>query len=642
MATCSCIAQLSLVPVALNHSNQCIVLLTLSSLGLAHLIHGSHGKVLHKCNSLDMLHLSHHSMLLVPLSRHRDSVSSSQAPQPCFGSQKGFGSQSQPEYGRTVDQHDLVLKSLHLEIMLSKVRTVLTLDEDKQNLEVKGHLLNMELPGASQPSHGASWNQGGYGSSEDKMGHGDPQPSRAAPRAGERAVSLAVTAPSGSSPWVGPEVYMEVGASLKMEDANVVDCDVDIVSPDGGDACRQLEKAEDPDATECSSSFGDTLSGSEDDARPSEISDIEVDSPFCRYPSNGDAAALMDAAVSDNMGRLLKKKRVTDHWRTYISPLMWRCQWLELRMKDLQSQVSRYDRELAALKHEKELQTKMIELDCSSSRSVPFSSQCCRKTMKRRKRKRSEENMNVSSYISNHTIFSYYEKTETDGHSIDDDGNTADDSTPTNNDTDLLLGIKRAMAKKSKGATLKVNTHINGAQSSSCSPGKVKVSDILEKSPMETSDCDIDNAAMPESALSSYGEDNNMDIFESTMNLLSAEGPHQMGEFHQSSEDVLIDNQAAEEGYKNFEVISQPCKKLRISVRSETGAHSADESVAPTVVEKKKEEAHEEATTSLGLQGALKPCYTGKRKERKPKIEERGGSSVFNSGWRNYRLRKKK
>ncbi|KAL5230278.1 hypothetical protein ABZP36_029054 [Zizania latifolia] len=463
---------------------------------------------------------------------------------------------------------------------------------------------------------------------------------------------------------------MEVGASFKMEDANgVVDWDVDIVSPDGGDACRQLVKAEDPDATECSSSFGDTLSGSEDDARPSEISDIEVDSPFCRYPPNGDAAALMDAAVSDNLDRLLKKKRVTDHWRTYISPLMWRCQWLELRMKDLQSQVSRYDRELAVLKHEKELQTKMIELDCSSSRSVPFSSQCCRKTMKRRKRKRSEENMNVSSYISNHTVFSYYEKTETDGHSIDDDGNTADDSTPANNDTDLLLGIKRgdatveqillsiqsvqdkvlslrstlnkAMAKKSKGATLKVNTHINGAQSSSCSPGKVKVSEILERSPMETSDCDIDDAAMPESALSSYGEDNDMDIFESTMNLLSAEGPHQMGEFHQSSEDVLIDNQAAEEGYQNFEVISHPCKRLRISVRRETGAPSEDESVAPTVAEK-KEEAHEEGTTSFGLQGAFKPGYTGKRKERRPKIQRRGGSSASTSSWRTYRLRKKK
>ncbi|KAL5203365.1 hypothetical protein ABZP36_014317 [Zizania latifolia] len=418
---------------------------------------------------------------------------------------------------------------------------------------------------------------------------------------------------------------MEVSASFKMEDANgVVDWDVDIVGPDGGAACRQLVKTEDHDATECSSSFGVTLSGSEDDTRPSEISDIEVDSPFCRYPSNGDAAALMDAAVSDNMDRLLKKKRVTDHWRKYISPLMWRCQWLELRMKDLQSQVSRYDTELAVLKHEKELQTKMIELDCSSSRSVPFSSQCCRRTMKRRKRKRSEEKMNVSSYISNHTVFSYYDKMEAEAHSIDDDENTADNSTPANNDTDLLLGIKRddatikqivlsiqsvqdkvlslrsslnkAMAKTSKGATLKVNTHINSAQSSSCSLGKGKASEILERSPRDTSDCDIDEAAMPESALSSYGEDNDMDIFEGTMSLLSAEGPHQMGEYHQGSEDVLIDNQAAEEGYQNFEVISHPCKRLRISVKRESGTHSEDESIAPTVAVK-KEAAHEESAT---------------------------------------------
>lgn len=93
-----------------------------------------------------------------------------------------------------------------------------------------------------------------------------------------------------------------------MEDANaVVDWNVDIIGPDGGSgACRKLAKTEDPDATECSSSFGDTLSGSQDDAKPSEISDIEVDSPFCRYPHNGDAAALLDAAAADNLDRLLK------------------------------------------------------------------------------------------------------------------------------------------------------------------------------------------------------------------------------------------------------------------------------------------------------------------------------------------------
>ncbi|KAL6631083.1 hypothetical protein ACP70R_028423 [Stipagrostis hirtigluma subsp. patula] len=456
---------------------------------------------------------------------------------------------------------------------------------------------------------------------------------------------------------------------VKMEDANgTIDLEVDIVGPDSGVACSKLAIAEDPDATECSSSFGDTLSGSDDDGRPSEISDIEVDSPFCRYHPNGDAAALLDAAASDNMDRLLKKKKVTDHWRKYISPLMWRCQWLELRMKDLQSQVSKYDKELSVLKHEKELQTKMIELDCSSSRSVPFSSHCCRKTMKRRRRKKNEEKMDASSYISNHTVFSYFEKTEADAHSIEDNANLADDNTKGNNDADWLLGIeggdttveqillsiqsvqdrvfalrsnlKKAMAKKNKGITFKVNTLVNGTQSSNCSPGKDKVVGLPERSPEDTSDCDMEDSAMPESALSSYGEASNMDIFESTMSLLSAEGPHQMGELRESSEDVLIDNQAAEEGYKNFEVISHPSKRLRVSVKREIGAHSEDESVAPVVGIKK--EAQEEGTTSFSLQGAfLKPCFTGKRKQ----IKRRRGASTAAAAlisWRNKRIRKKK
>ncbi|KQK06670.1 uncharacterized protein LOC100831845 isoform X1 [Brachypodium distachyon] len=475
--------------------------------------------------------------------------------------------------------------------------------------------------------------------------------------------------------------YTEAKVNLKMEDVNgVVDWNVDIIGPDGGGPSSKLAKIEDPDATECSSSFGDTLSGSEDDARPSEISDIEVDSPFCRYHPNGDAAALLDTAAADNLDRSLKKKKVTDHWRTYISPLMWRCQWLELRMKELHSQVSRYDRELAVLKHEKELQTKMIELDCSSSRSVPFSSLCCRKTMKRRRRKRTEEKMNASSYIATHTILSYYEKekAEADGHSIDDNGILADDSTKGNNDADWLLGngsdatveqilasiqsvqdrvlslrsyLKTEIDKKSNGIDLKVNTRVNVAQSSNCAHGKGKVAEMLEISPQDASDCDMDDTDMPDSAVSSFGEANNMDIFESTMNLLSAEDPHKMGELQQSSEDVLIDNQPAEEGYQNFEVISHPCKRLRVSVKSEagvvkreTGAHSEDESIAaPTVAIVKKEEPPEDGTTRFGLQGILKPCYTGKRKGRKPKILRRGGSSSSAlSSWRSARTRKKR
>jgi len=51
---------------------------------------------------------------------------------------------------------------------------------------------------------------------------------------------------------------------------------------------------------------------------------------------------------------------------------MWRCQWLELRMNELRSQASLYDKELAAYKREKQLQSKMIELDDYVSRVVPL------------------------------------------------------------------------------------------------------------------------------------------------------------------------------------------------------------------------------------------------------------------------------
>lgn len=100
---------------------------------------------------------------------------------------------------------------------------------------------------------------------------------------------------------------------------------------------------------------------------------------------------------------------MTAHWRKFISPLMWRCQWSELRMKQLFSQASMYDKELMMYRHEKELQSKIIELDSSVSRSVPFPSRNnWKRSMDRRKRKRTEDKDQISSYLSNHVIFSYY------------------------------------------------------------------------------------------------------------------------------------------------------------------------------------------------------------------------------------------
>jgi hypothetical protein len=115
----------------------------------------------------------------------------------------------------------------------------------------------------------------------------------------------------------------------------------------------------------------------------------------------------------------------------------------------------------------------------------------------------------------------------------------------------------------------------------------------------------------------------------------------------QSSEDVLIDNQAAEEGYQNFEVISHPSKRLRVSVKRETGAHSEEESAAPVVGMKRG--AREEGSSSFSLQGSfLKPYFTGKRQERKPMkqvMRRRSSGSTTAAAllsWRSKRIPKKK
>jgi hypothetical protein len=100
----------------------------------------------------------------------------------------------------------------------------------------------------------------------------------------------------------------------------------------------------------------------------------------------------------------------------------------------------------------------------------------------------------------------------------------------------LRSNLKKAVVSKNKGITLKlkVNTWVNSIQSSNCSPGKGKGAGLLKASSQDTSDCDMDDSVMADSALSSYGQASNMDIFESTMSLLS-EGPHQMGELREVS-----------------------------------------------------------------------------------------------------------
>ena len=99
---------------------------------------------------------------------------------------------------------------------------------------------------------------------------------------------------------------------------------------------------------------------------------------------------------------------MTAEWRNSVRPILWRCQWLELRMKELSSQVSKYDRELALIKKEKEVQQTVSKTNDSMSESIQIHKVHRNSIMKRRKRKRHEQNVDASLYINKHKILSYY------------------------------------------------------------------------------------------------------------------------------------------------------------------------------------------------------------------------------------------
>jgi hypothetical protein len=78
-------------------------------------------------------------------------------------------------------------------------------------------------------------------------------------------------------------------------------------------------------------------------------------------------------------------------------------------MKDLSSQVAKYDKELALIQHEKDLQLEMMKADGSNPEMATLDVQSHdRDTMKRRKRQRHEDIVDTSLYMSNHQILSYY------------------------------------------------------------------------------------------------------------------------------------------------------------------------------------------------------------------------------------------
>ncbi|KAK7822898.1 hypothetical protein CFP56_036012 [Quercus suber] len=324
-----------------------------------------------------------------------------------------------------------------------------------------------------------------------------------------------------------------------------------------------LTKSEDPDATDYSSSFADSASDIEN---CSGLSEGEVESQF--FGDNGLGPSF------DTFGNTLqlRKKKLTNHWRNFIRPLMWRCKWTELRIKEMELQALKYARALAAYDQRKQPGFDQCTFEGLGSKSLPFSSQCFKKkTIKRRKRKRVEDTTDLTSYMSKHHLFSYLElkKSDPDGISVADDfGNPVitDQNDPCNdkfgisndwsffefrdgdnfleqvlwkielvhsrvhklkNQIDVVMSKNAARFSSSENLSLLApgDAQTSSAQSPTFSAGN---GDAISVGPIYSptkhiSEYDHGDLVMPESAISSYKEAIHVpDIIESTAGLLSA------------------------------------------------------------------------------------------------------------------------
>ncbi|XP_058073557.1 uncharacterized protein LOC131222493 [Magnolia sinica] len=457
----------------------------------------------------------------------------------------------------------------------------------------------------------------------------------------------------------------------------VVDAEVDIV--DCANTSIKLTKAEeDPDATEYSSSFGNTVSGSGDGLKLNSSDDEVVESRF--HHENG------TLSVFDGLDRVFRprKKKLTAHWRRYIRPLMWRCKWLELRVKELQSQALKYDRELLAYSHEKQLKVGQVASDGSAARSVTLSCPSLKKqVMKRRKRRRVEDTVDIRSYMSHHNIFSYYEnkKSEADGISIDDDyGNQAVimmeqdingagefginyewpvfESKDGDNSLEQILWnidvqqsrvlelkaqLNKLMCKNAGKFSSMENLSLfkqgdvptGSALNPSLSPGDVDdmpVGALYTPPGHVSAEYGIEDLVRPESAVSSFGEAALPDIIESTVGLLSAADVSldrpQIGDSSEDiADDVLIPNQASEEELLNFEKIGQPLEPPQQAAQE---LDESKEGIAPAVSEPEPCPAPEPGLTpmldsgSAAEQLTLRPCSVSRFLVPK-KMRKQGG-----------------
>ncbi|XP_068318594.1 uncharacterized protein [Pyrus communis] len=366
----------------------------------------------------------------------------------------------------------------------------------------------------------------------------------------------------------------------------------------------------DPDATdEYSTSFAGTTSDTDNFSGFCEEGEVQSHS----FEDNAMTSSF-DAFASTFQTR---KKKLTNHWRSFIRPVMWRCKWMELRIKEIEAQALKYSRDLRVA-YDKKRHTGFDQrtLEEFGSKSLPFCSQLRRKkAMKRRKRKRVEDTTDIASYISNHNVFSYLEnkRSDPDSTSIADDFNNAviteqsadyNDKLGTGDNwaffeyrdgdkslehvlwkietvhyrvhklkyqMDLVMSKNAARFSSSENLSVLVpcDAQTSSAHSPALSPGNGETNSAgaIYTSAQHVSGYNVGDLAMPESVVSSFVEGITVpDIIESTVGLPSAvDVTFHQPQFGDSSEDivdnVLTHNEAAEAEKRAFQMINDQPKE---------------------------------------------------------------------------------
>lgn len=165
-------------------------------------------------------------------------------------------------------------------------------------------------------------------------------------------------------------------------------------------------------ATESSSSFGET---DIDDDYKETCGSGQSKPQLC----NGNLAA----PVMEDCDHV-SAKRVSDDWKSCRRGIEWRCRWLELQIKEFQSRASCYDQKLEEIQATKLGKDHAHFIKAPAARAASLICHYQGQRILHRKPKKVRDVENLSTYMSQHPLFSLYEhrnRVEVDGRPVDDD-----------------------------------------------------------------------------------------------------------------------------------------------------------------------------------------------------------------------------